>query len=138
MLARTCPIRAANLRVDLTTLLRKRTLQRAEQQNDQPGGGTGAHQPDTPDLSCERAKTCPDLDVVFLQEMFPHRRLVHAVWYAHGIERPETLAMRWQDRQSQLFQAVEQRLVVSFVPRPPGVESFFFDQGKCLVERVHK
>ena len=75
-------------------------FERAEQQHDQPRRRACSHQPDAPDLAGQRTEPGADLDAVLLEQLLAHRRLVHAVRDAHGVQRPQPLAFAAAARDS--------------------------------------
>src|SRR5262249_24781574 len=99
----------AALRRNASALPGKGALQCSAQQNDQSRRRAGAHQADAPDLAGQRSQARADLDVEFVEQMFPHTGFVDAVGNAHGVERPEALALARQDRQAHPFQHVDER-----------------------------
>src|SRR5262245_17529504 len=78
--------------LSLISLLRERAFERAAQQHDEARLGARAHQADAPDLAGERAEAGADLDVVLVEQVRAHCRLVDAVGHAHRVQRPEALA----------------------------------------------
>ena len=117
-------------------MLGKSALQGAEQKNNERRRGTGAHQADTPDFSGQWSEASTDLNIEFRQEVFASGSLVDAIRNAHGVEGPETLALRRQNRQPKFLQALEESVMISFMASPARLEPFFFDECQCLVQRL--
>src|SRR5262245_42715498 len=117
-------------------LLGEGTLERSAEEDDQPGRRAGAHQPDAPDLPRERAEASADFDVELVEQVFADRRLVDAVGDPHGVERPQPLALLWQQREAERRERSDKRLVMAFVAGPARFEPFFFDDRKRLIKSV--
>src|SRR3954470_14422816 len=58
----------------------------------------GAHQAYAPDLSPQRSESSADLHSEFIEQPPTDGRLVDAVRYAHGIQRPQAFRARRQQR----------------------------------------
>ena len=71
-----------------------------------------------------------------LFEQLPsHRCLVHALGHADGVQRPQPLAFRRQQREPERVEPVDERQVILLVPRVPRLETFLLDDSERFVQR---
>ena len=58
------------------------------------------------------------------------------VGHAHGVERPQPLAGRRQQREAEAVEAVGEHAMMPLVPRPARLEPFFLHDRQRLAQRV--
>src|SRR3954471_9464141 len=113
-------------------------LERTQEKENIGQRRAGAHQAYAPDLSRQRSESGADLHSEFVEQPATDGRLVDAVRYAHGIQRPQAFRARRQQRHPERLETGSERLMVAPMPRPPRLQPFLFDDRQRFVQRVNQ
>src|SRR5678815_77262 len=102
----------------------ERFLERRQELQQRLIRGARAHQSDAPDLTGKRTKAGSDFDVERVEQRPAYGGFIDAGRNAYGVQRPQTLFGRRQQRETHRIEAGGKRVMMPLVARPTRFQSF--------------
>src|SRR3954466_14079888 len=114
----------------------KHAFERAQEEQDVSQRRSRTHEANAPDFSSERAEAGANLDSKFVEQPAAQLGFIDTIRHPYGVQRPQALRHRRQQRQSEGIEAGHERLVMTAVSLPSRLQAFLLDNRKRLVKSV--